>query len=133
MEHCHRMGQSKFYLQPQTSICLLDQHSSWTEMHMLLICHTLTHKNVSNLIGRSGIHIFLFFKRGRKTLKIFKYFVTSVGKMQWEHLVSNGNQYIQQIHQKIDFKLTFKYSIANNNKSNKLVNQIKTTGSFYAL
>ena len=31
---------------------------------------SLPHKNMSNLTGRSGFHIFIFLKRGRKILKI---------------------------------------------------------------
>ena len=42
---------------------------------------SLTHTNMNNLIGRSGVHIFINLKRERKILRINNHFATRVAGM----------------------------------------------------
>lgn len=54
-----------------------DNHIYW---------YLLAHKNMRNLIGQLGAHMFIFLKKGRKLLKINNFF--AVGNILGE----SGNQ-----------------------------------------
>ena len=58
---------------------------------------SLAYNNVSNLIGRSGVHIFIRLKRGRKIFKVENCFVTQAV----ENLVATENQPNNQVHKKL--------------------------------
>ena len=84
----------------------------------------LAHKNMIELIGQSGDHIFIFLKEGLEILKTDSYFAT---------LIASGNQHNKQIHKTSIANLPLNVTLSSSSYKNHLFLIIKQKKSKYRL